>query len=209
VLQHERTTDTRACVREPDPSIDQVRSDRIVRFSSAEGRAPRQAHGTRYTSTVLLSDLQVLPASAHRKVYTTAVTTYITPLITPEKVRCASPPPAPPPPPKFRESPRPEFARVSLLAPRVSKGSRGPASATDVRARASVGFRARVCHTAGRRGALLACVQWYGMGGRDTRACCVRMCACARLRVSGYTRGPARVCVRACALAGGMCVGGA
>jgi len=120
-LQHDRTTGA----REPDPSIDQVRSDRIVRSSSADGRAPRQAHGTRYTCTVLLSDLQVLPSQCSQGVHDGGHHVHHAAHHPREGTVCEPPIPRAPSPPSSLEglaSLRVSrvFARVYVCTPRAS-----------------------------------------------------------------------------------------
>jgi len=170
------------------------RLDRDTRFSPA----PRKSNAPTARHSVLRQwywvTLQVfhLP-SGHRKVYTTAVTTYITPLITPEKVRATL------------------FSRIKQASP--SRESLRVSRAYAVRVPR---MRARVCvcvvcmcmcMCVARVSAL---IRMRRITQNRVRAyMCVRVRRCKYARVYEYVCVCVCVCVGVCALVGGMCVGGA
>ena len=170
------------------------RLDRDTRFSPA----PRKSNAPTARHSVLRQwywvTLQVfhLP-SGHRKVYTTAVTTYITPLITPEKVRATL------------------FSRIKQASP--SRESLRVSRAYAVRVPR---MRARVCvcvvcmcmcMCVARVSAL---IRMRRITQNRVRAyMCVRVRRCKYARVYEYVCICVCVCVGVCALVGGMCVGGA
>lgn len=126
--------------------------------------------------------------------YTTAVTTYITPLITPEKVRCVQS--------CSRESSRQLSARNKL----PYRESRRASQAYEYReCRASVSEGVYVCMCR-------ASVGSHTYAPDSTNRVQVRMYVCVyecSMRRCKYARVYEYVCVCVCALAGGMCVGGA